>query len=120
MTITHTHTITHTQKYTQVGEERQVQGNTVHILERPGWVFGDLALLFHLVSLRLRTRAPTHFTDTNACTVYVCFHLSSLRLHTFCKDGHGRVRRICMVPLCEFATAHFLRTRAHAQYVYGA
>jgi len=32
----------------QVGEERQVQGNTVHILERPGWVFGDLALLFHL------------------------------------------------------------------------
>lgn len=29
------------------GEDRKVEGHTVRILQKPGWVFGDVALLFH-------------------------------------------------------------------------
>lgn len=29
------------------GEERKVEGHTVRIPQKPGWVFGDVALLFH-------------------------------------------------------------------------
>jgi CRP-like cAMP-binding protein len=61
----------------QAGEERKIEGHTVRIPQRPGWVFGDVALLFHsprTASVMARTNITVWALDRKTFLQFVMKH----------------------------------------------
>ncbi|KAJ9511424.1 hypothetical protein QJQ45_029916, partial [Haematococcus lacustris] len=74
------------QSKAQGGEERKVEGHTVRIPQRPGWVFGDVALLFHsprTASVMAKTNIVVWALDRKTFLQFVMKHAQGARALRF-------------------------------------
>ena len=76
----------------QGGEDRQVVGNTVRILQKKGWVFGDVALLFN----SSRTASVVAKTDLQVWALYRKTFLQFVMKHA---QGARALRFLRKLPL---------------------
>lgn len=70
----------------QGGEERKVDGHTVRIPQKPGWVFGDVALLFNssrTASVMARTNIVVWALDRKTFLQFVMNHAQGARALRF-------------------------------------
>ncbi|GIL52865.1 hypothetical protein Vafri_8639 [Volvox africanus] len=68
------------------GEERTVEGHTVRILQKPGWLFGDVALLFHsprTASVVAKTNITVWAMDRRTFLKFVMKHAQGARALRF-------------------------------------
>jgi CRP-like cAMP-binding protein len=68
------------------GEERTVEGHTVRILQKPGWLFGDVALLFHsprTASVMAKTNITVWAMDRRTFLRFVMKHAQGARALRF-------------------------------------
>ncbi|GLC48322.1 hypothetical protein PLESTB_000083500 [Pleodorina starrii] len=68
------------------GEERTVEGHTVRILQKPGWLFGDVALLFHsprTASVMAKTNITVWAMDRRTFLKFVMKHAQGARALRF-------------------------------------
>jgi len=68
------------------GEERKVEGHTVRILQKPGWVFGDVALLFNssrTASVVAKTNITVWALDRKTFLKFVMKHAQGARALRF-------------------------------------
>lgn len=70
----------------QGNEERMVEGHTVRIPQKPGWVFGDVALLFHsarTASVMAKTNITVWALDRKTFLQFVMKHAQGARALRF-------------------------------------
>jgi len=70
----------------QGGEERKVEGHTVRIPQKPGWVFGDVALLFNssrTASVQAKTNITVWALDRKTFLQFVMKHAQGARALRF-------------------------------------
>ena len=68
------------------GEAREVEGNMVRIPQKPGWVFGDVALLFHsprTASVKARSNITVWAMDRKTFLHFVMKHAQGARALRF-------------------------------------
>eukprot|EP00199_Chlamydomonas_sp_CCMP681_P000070 CAMPEP_0119102536 /NCGR_PEP_ID=MMETSP1180-20130426/1251_1 /TAXON_ID=3052 ORGANISM="Chlamydomonas cf sp, Strain CCMP681" /NCGR_SAMPLE_ID=MMETSP1180 /ASSEMBLY_ACC=CAM_ASM_000741 /LENGTH=1028 /DNA_ID=CAMNT_0007086843 /DNA_START=136 /DNA_END=3222 /DNA_ORIENTATION=+ len=68
------------------GEDRKVEGHTVRIPQKPGWVFGDVALLFHsprTASVYAKTNIVVWALDRKTFLQFVMKHAQGARALRF-------------------------------------
>ncbi|KAG2485663.1 hypothetical protein HYH03_015635 [Edaphochlamys debaryana] len=68
------------------GEERKVEGHTVRIPQKPGWLFGDVALLFHsprTASVVAKTNITVWAMDRRTFLKFVMKHAQGARALRF-------------------------------------
>lgn len=68
------------------GEERQVEGHIVRIPQKPGWVFGDVALLFHsprTASVMAKSNITVWAMDRKTFLKFVMKHAQGARALRF-------------------------------------
>lgn len=68
------------------GEERKVDGHTVRIPQKPGWLFGDVALLFHsprTASVVAKTNITVWAMDRRTFLKFVMKHAQGARALRF-------------------------------------
>lgn len=68
------------------GEEKKVEGNVIRIPQKPGWVFGDIALLFHsprTASVVAKTNITVWALDRKTFLKFVMKHAQGARALRF-------------------------------------